>query len=138
MKLYDQDQITGYSLTHPRGWKKTFMASYYHITRDRKVSYTRKHKILYEEYVPSLGGMIQVYIMYHTDAITLAKQNGIQFKKIFLMDDYYNLKNRNHITIETNLYAPTYYSNGLDLGISYHLNGKGRLWCIERELEVKL
>jgi hypothetical protein len=91
---------------------------------------------MYEGYVSSLGSRTQVYIMYHTDAITLAKQNGIQFKKIFLMDDYYNLKNRNRITAKTQLYV--HYTNGLDLGISYHLNGGGRLWCIERDLEVKL
>ena len=139
MKLYDQDQMTGYSLTHPRGRKKSFMASYYFMTRNRKVSYIHMHtKTMCESHVPSIGGRIKVYITYHTNAITLVKRNGIQFKKVFLKDDYYNLKDRNHITIETNLYGPTYYSNGLDLGISYHLNGKGRLWCIERELEVKL
>jgi len=138
MKLYDQDQMTGYSLTHPRGWKKSFMASYYYMTRNRKVSYIRMHpKTMYESHVPSLGSRIEVYITYHTNAITLAKRNGVQFKKVFLKDDYYNLKDRDHITIETNLYCSTYY-NELDLGISYHLNGGGRLWCIERDLEVKL
>ena len=137
MKLYDQDQMTGYSITHPRGWKKSFMASYYFMTRNRKMSYIRMHRIMNESYVPSLGSRIEIYITYHTNAITLAKRNGIQFKKVFLKDDYYNLKNRDHITIETNLYCSTYY-NELDLGISYHLNGGGRLWCIERDLEVKL
>jgi hypothetical protein len=54
------------------------------------------------------------------------------------MDDYYNLRDRNFITIEVKLYTPTYYDRRGDIGISYHLNGKGRLWCIERDLEVKL
>ena len=132
MKLYDQDQMTGYSLTHPRGWKESFMSAYYVMTKNRKVSYVRKHRIMYEGYVPSLGSRTQVYITYHENAITLEKQNGVRFKKIFLMHDYYNLKNRNHITIETNLYYNESY-----LGISYHLNDR-RLWCIERDLEVKL
>ena len=136
MKVYDQNQMTGYSLTHPRGWKRSFMGAYYCMIKNRKVSYIRMHRTMHGGYVPSLGNRTQVYITYHTNAITLEKQNGIRFKKIFLMHDYYNLKNRNHITIETNLYCSTYY--GLDLGISYHLNGKGRLWCIERDLEVKL
>lgn len=141
MKLYSTREMTGYSITHPRGWKHSMMGAYYESTKYRNLSYVRMnaHKSLnYDPYVPTLGDRTYVYVNRRDNAIDEAQGNSLEYKRLFLMDDYYNLKDRNFITVEVKLYTPTYYDRRGDIGMSYHLNGQGRYWIINRKLEVKL
>ena len=142
MKLYDQNQMTGYSLTHPRGWKHSMMGAYYESTKYRNLSYVNMdaHKSLnYNPLVPTFGNRTHVCVGSKANAIDEAQGNSLEYKRLFLIDDYYNLKDRNFITVEVRLYIPSFCDSRDDIiRIGYHLNGKGRLWCIERDLEVKL
>ena len=132
MKLYDQDQMTGYSITHPRGWKKVLLESYFEM-KGIKVSLSDIIGV-----VPTVGNLSFVVIEGRKNALKEVRNKPIYFRRTFMKDKYYNLRDRDILFVETKLYVPTYYSGGDDMGLSYHLNGGRRYWSVEKELEVKL